>query len=230
MEITFKAKEHKYFKDTQEYNSVSSVLKTVEAPFPAEIIARNVAKSQGISKEEVLEEWKRKRDSAAEIGIEIHNAMDQYSKQGECTSHSYWTDAAEDIEAKLFSKYDVSDSEVMLHSERYLIAGTADRVCYRNKNIIDIRDFKTNESKGIEYSDKYNKFMTGPLSHLENNNYNKYAMQLSCYGLMVEEELGYKIGNLAIVFIPPASPMDWKYIPVPYMKTEAEDLFKHYRI
>ena len=34
--------------------------------------------------------------------------------------------------------------------------------------------FKTNEVKGIVYTDKYNKFMKGPISHLENTNYNKY--------------------------------------------------------
>jgi len=47
---------------------------------------------------------------------------------------------------------------------------------------------------------------------------------------LVEEELGYKIGNLAIIFIPPTNPMNWKYIPIPYMKKEVEDLFTQHRL
>ena len=229
MKIEFKEKEHKYFKGTTEYSSVSKVISTVEPPFPAEVIARNIAKSQGVTKEEILEEWRQKRDSSTEIGNDVHRAMDQFSRNGICND-LYWNDTAKDIEKKLFSKYDVVDSEVVLHSDKFEIAGTADRLCYRNKHIIDIRDFKTNEVKGIVYADKYNKFMKGPLSHLENTNYNKYAIQLSCYGYLVEEELGYKIGNLALVFIPPTNPMDWQYIPVPYMRKEVEDLFIQHRL
>ena len=227
--IEFIEEGHKYVKNDMEYTSVSKVISVVEPAFPAQIIAKNIAKSQGVSVEEVLQEWKRKRDMASEIGNDIHHALDEYSKNGKARD-AYWNRMAEDLEAKLFSGYNAVDSEFILHSDKYLAAGTADRLCYRNKNVIDIRDFKTNETKGIQYCDKYNKFMTDPMGYLENTNYNRYAFQLSCYGVLVEEQLRYKIGNLALIYIPPVDPMNWQYIPVPYMKREAEILLMQNKI
>lgn len=227
--IKFIEEGHKYIKDDIEYTSVSKILSLVEPVFPAKVIAKNIAKSQGTTIEEVLQEWKRKRDMASEIGNDIHNALDEFSKNGN-SKDPYWERVAGNLEEELFSKYNAVDSEFVLHSDKYLAAGTADRLCYRNKNIIDIRDFKTNETRGIQYTDKYNKFMREPLGYLENTNYNRYCLQLSCYGFMVEEQLKYKIGNLALIFIPPVDPMGWQYIPVPYMKREAEILFTFNRI
>lgn len=221
--LKFIEKDHKYFKNGLEYNSVSKIIELVKPHFPANIIASNVAKSQGVSKEEILHEWKTARDMASQIGNDIHNALDQYSKNG-VSKDLYWNDVARDIEKKLFSKYNTVDSEFMVHSDEHRVAGTVDRICYRNKNVIDIRDFKTNEKNGIVYEDKNKKFLSEPLSHLESTNYNTYALQLSIYGVLIEEMLNYKIGNLALIYIPPLNPMDWSYIPVPYMKKEAKAL------
>tara|TARA_R110002020_G_scaffold113252_7_gene260604 strand:+ start:1869 stop:2573 length:705 start_codon:yes stop_codon:yes gene_type:complete len=222
-ELKFYEKEHKYFKNNIEYKSVSKVIELVKPHFPTNIIAGNVAKSQGVSKEEILSEWKTTRELASQIGNDIHNALDEYSKNG-VSKDLYWNNVAKDIENKLFKKFNTIDSEIKVHSDKYKVAGTIDRCCYRNKNVIDIRDFKTNEKNGIVYEDKYKKYLKEPLSHLESSNYNTYSLQLSIYGLLIEEMLNYKIGNLALIYIPPLDPMNWSYIPVPYMKKEAEAL------
>ena len=222
-ELKFIEEGHRYVKNGIDYKSVSKVISTVEPHFPARVIAQNIAKSQGTTVEEILEEWDRKRDMASQIGNDIHNALDEYNKKG-ISQDPYWNKIAEDLQKKLFSDYNHVDSEYMIESDKFKVAGTIDRLCYRNKQVVDIRDFKTNERKGIEYRDKYNKYMKDPLSYLENTNYNRYSLQLSCYGYLVEESLKYKIGNMALIYISPVDPMNWKYIPVPYMKREAEIL------
>ncbi len=128
-----------------------------------------------------------------------------------------------------FCDYSKAFNEVILHSQKYKIAGTTDKLCFRTKKIdgvVDIYDYKTNESRGIEFENKYGDFFAPPLNHLEDCNYVKYAMQLSSYGVMAQEMFNCKIGKLAIIFIPPTDPNNWIKIPVPYMKHEAVSLME----
>lgn len=59
---------------------------------------------------------------------------------------------------------------------------------------VDIDDYKTN--KEIELENPFQK-MKEPISHLDDCNYNHYALQISLYAYMLEQK-GYKIGTLSI--------------------------------
>jgi hypothetical protein len=89
-------------------------------------------------------------------------------------------------------------------------------------------DYKTNESKGIQFDSisrkdvvkHYNKYLLPPFDHLEACNYIIYSLQLSIYAFMAMETLGIRVGKLAIIFFD--NNFTPTYIPVPFMYHEAE--------
>jgi len=133
--------------------------------------------------------------------------------------------------------------EVILHSEEHGIAGMTDicRIRYeKSKEVVfDIFDYKTNNRNGIEFSSSklkdgdirhYNKWMKEPVAHLEDCNYNIYAMKLSTYGYMAELTYGVKIGMLGLFFLREVSEGKYvsDYYPIPYMKNDVKSLMNDY--
>ena len=71
-EVEFREKTHQYFRFGREYLSQSSFVKIFEPKFDREGRSRMVAKARGVTQEQVLREWDKKRDDAAEYGTGIH--------------------------------------------------------------------------------------------------------------------------------------------------------------
>jgi hypothetical protein len=239
-----------------EYKSVSKLLSGLSKPFDAKKIAPFVAKKRdkdskamalqlkisqaeviatypiykrGITTEEVLQEWDDVRNSSTDVGHRIHNALEKYAISTKVDPENVSLKEMIIAVNSLFCEYSKVFQEMVFHSAKYRIAGTADKPCFRTRKIdgtLDIFDYKTNESRGIEYESKYGDYMANPLDHLEDCNYNKYVMQLSIYGVMAQEMFNCKIGKLALIFIPPTDPNNFRVIPVPYMKHEAIALMK----
>lgn len=209
------------------YDSISKILKSITPPFPRDRIASAIAKRDGKKKEDILKEWDDKMYSSLVHGNKIHDSLEVYDKTGNVVD-PYLNDMILGVNS-IFNNYEETYSEARLFLKKYRIAGTADKPCYRGKNVMDIFDYKTNESQGIKYHNKYGKYLLNPLDHLEDCNYNKYSLQLSSYAYMIEKEFGFKVGMLKIIFIPPSNPVGWFQIPVPYMREEVKILFDWYR-
>lgn len=209
------------------YTSISKIINSITPPFPRDKIASAIAKRDGKKKEDVLKSWNDKLDSSLVQGNKIHDALDAYNKTGNVVD-PYLNDMILGVNS-LFSNYKETYSEARLFLKDKRIAGTADKPCYRGNNVMDYFDYKTNESKGIQYENKYGKYLLDPVTHLEDCNYNKYSLQLSSYAYMGEKEFGFKAGMLKIIFIPPSNPNGWFQIPVPYMREEVKVLFEWYR-
>jgi hypothetical protein len=221
--LTFDEGAHTYTDPNGEkYTSVSRLIQSITPPFPRDAISRSVAKRDGRTQDEVLKEWDDKMHSSIARGNVIHNALEEYDKFGSIVDESMES-LIKGINS-LFIGYTEKYSEEILFSKNHKIAGTADKVCYRGKRIFDVFDYKTNESKGIEFFSPYDKFLLEPFSHLEYCNYVIYSLQLSCYAYMINMA-EYGIGRLAIIYIPASSSNTYRVIPVPYMKLEAEALF-----
>jgi len=207
--------------DNRSYESVSKFRSHFKKPFDKEMIAYQVAKAEGRTKQSVLDEW----DGRTDEGTRIHNALERYNKTAVILpSDEDLTLVIKDI-AKQYSGYHRVYNEVVVYDTEEMIAGTMDQpmqVTSSSKSVIDIVDFKTNyqgiKQKEVDKNGKFrNDYMLGALSHLQNSKYNDYAIQLSIYAYMLEKK-GNKIGSLAIHWINPADPMDNFIIPVPYMK------------
>jgi hypothetical protein len=81
--------EHVYIhKDTgQKYKSVTTVLSMLEPKFESEKIAEAIEKQdefrkkeryKGMTKQEILDDWKRENEEANEYGTEIHEILERY--------------------------------------------------------------------------------------------------------------------------------------------------------
>lgn len=188
----------------------------------------------------VLTEWHKKRDDAIEHGSYIHNTVEEGFNGMPVPSNmaeifnAIWT---------LFSKYAVTVPEPLIGLHSKNITGRPDYICYRKRssNIIDIKDIKTNLSRGIYFDSTllrdgkikhYDRFMLPPVSHLEDCNYNHYCLQLSLYAYILEKQYGFQIGSLEIIYVQVESEdlrnqkllpeFNIKPYPVAYLRSEAK--------
>jgi len=233
-EVYLRKEDHKYFDSKgKTYSSVSHVLNSVEEGFDAEKISRQVAgkgKYAGMTADQVKAQWKGIGTDSANHGTSIHDALEHFGKNYELKEeHTHLMPMVQSIIGDYRPYKKVHDECVLYHPD-YMIAGTADKILEINtrKNIVDIEDYKTNNRKGIVYFNEFNKFKLHPVSHLSDCNFNRYTLQMSIYGLMYEKLTGGQVRALWIRYIPADNPLNHKRIPVPYMRTDAENILKNF--
>lgn len=215
--------------DGNSYLSVSKFLELFSKKFDRLGISKMSAIKKGVSQEEILADWDKKRDDSIEHGNRIHLALERYEKSTVILPED------EDLRpmilsvAQDYAHYYRLYQEVCLYDTEHLIAGTSDKVLQctsSSKSIFDLSDYKTNLSKGIQFKNDYGQYMLGPLSHLQDCNYNKYALQLSIYAYLLQKKTGCKIGQLSIHYIPAHNFLCHIKYPVPFMRHEVEAMLQ----
>ncbi|WP_276979149.1 PD-(D/E)XK nuclease family protein [Flavobacterium filum] len=211
--IKFNKEDHSYTDEHgNDYISVTTLIRKYSNEFdPMGEITRRYAFKHGMTVEQVREIWQEKANVSLVRGKAIHKVLEDYMNTGIC-------DVEHDViinQIKALKIAGRKSCEVMLYNEKYRLAGIADLIINGN----EVYDYKTNKS--FNFSNKYNQKLQAPLDHLDDCEYNKYALQLSLYGYMVGN-----VKKLAILWIDHDSNVE--YIPVPYMKQEAEYLLQHY--
>lgn len=254
---------HKYFSSAgEEYLSVSKIYGSVKSVQDFEMIAYFSARKElrveyrtdvtGIEPDQknillrkkiLLAKWGANSKNSTDEGTYVHGLAETRAKHWILTGGIHYDQAIEDVYQKYLSEYNEFYVEEVLYSQYFLAAGTADflgvRCIQDRKKVIDIVDYKTNSSKGIEYRSQYKNRMLAPVSHLECCSYNHYCLQQSVYARFLEEH-GFTIGQIRLISIPPyneekfqasggvlGNPMNHFPIPVPYMKREAEAILLH---
>lgn len=214
--INFNPETHSYIDETGgKYVSVTTLLKKYSNEFdPTGEITKRYALKHGLTVEQVLANWKEIADQSLTRGKTIHRVIEDYFNTG-----VYDYEHKRLIEQVKWLKITGKKKpEVMLHNTEYKLVGIADLIV-ENKNRFDIYDYKTN--KKFNFCNQYNEKLKYPLDHLDDCEYNKYAMQLSMYAYMLGN-----VRQLGIIWI--NHDTEVKYIPVPFMKHEVEILLKHY--
>ncbi len=220
--IELSEKDHVYYdKYGNKYTSISELVGSLMPVFPASIVARAIAKKEEKSVEDVLAEWEMKRDRAVVHGNHIHANIESFLEKDTCNDE-YMLPFLNKLKKEFENYGSIRCEKDVAYSKDHQVAGTPDIKAYRSRKIMDIFDFKTNLERGIQYQDKYKKYMSIPVEHLEACNYNEYAIKLSLYGLLTEITEGYKIGCLGLYYISDHHKGVWKYIPIPYMKHYAQ--------
>ena len=188
---------------------------------------------------EILDAWEKNRIESAEKGTAAHDMLEtsfygqkrfDLSKYGcshingeyTCTKGYYKLDLDNGIYPELLISY--------ISPEGVHIAGTADLVV-KSGNQIDIIDWKTSkEIKKRSYfnaAKKQNIKMKYPLNTLEDSNYWHYALQLSLYGYMLQQQHPeFEIRSLTIVQV--KSDGSFQEYPCQYLKEDVERMIKHY--
>lgn len=227
--ISFNPVDHSYTNPSgEDYLSVNKMISKVQKEFPKDRIAYFMAKEQGLKPQDILKSWEENSQRARDKGTKVHDVIEHYHNTMEIKDEDRkeFSGLLKEL-SKYFTDYSRSYQEVILYSDKYKVAGRADKVCIRTnrreKSVIDLYDYKT----GIEeYRPKNRKYLFNPLSFIEDSKYNHDCLQLSSYAFMLEEMLEGKanIGKLGVIYID--KELNSKLVPAAYMKLEVERLFK----
>lgn len=221
-------------KPIQIFESVSGFISQFKPPFDSDKIAGYVAKSRGITKEEVLAEWKQIAKEGTDLGTFVHEwiedfyngknpdippldydvefeiAMDNIDPMGSWEERIYdrVTKFKKIYEDRLY-KLEAKQQEFRIFSRKWGIAGTLDALFYLDPHYY-IGDWKTNKKfTDNDHKDGRRQKMLYPFEDLWDNNLNGYSIQISMYRLMLEEA-GFETAGGFLVWIGPDKPKIYK--------------------
>lgn len=266
MSIIFKEEDHSYTSSNGEgieWISVTSLTSYFKEPFDAKKVAEKVSKRKnskwyGMKPKQIQEIWKQESERAMSLGTFYHN-------QRESDLCSFASIEREGVNIPVFSPI-FKDQGVKVAPEQKLepgvypehmvylksagICGQSDLVEVVNGKV-SIVDYKTNkEIKMQSYKDweGISQKMKFPLSHLDDCNFNHYALQLSIYMyIILKHNPKLRPGNMFIYHVQfevegkdeydypitkytdKGDPIvqDVVQIPVPYLKDEVISII-HY--
>lgn len=198
--LKFQDEGHKYFSDDGfDWVSVTKLVEQFKEPFDAPAVAERCSKGKnpkykGKTVEQILEIWDKEKNRAANLGTWYHN-------QREADTLACNTITRDGIELPIVSptmdgalklapnqKLDPGIyPELLVYLKSASVCGQADRVEVVGDRV-DVYDFKTNKEikfRGYEFWDGSRKKMLGPLRHLDDCEFNHYALQLSVYMFII---------------------------------------------
>lgn len=225
---------HEYYLDGVQYISVSDVTHRYK-PTTSEQMAENCVKKwqkeqdpsykyYGMSKEQILAQWKVKSDRACDFGTDVHafgesmfyymigeperileECKEQFTEDGPQPSNpqeeaivKFWNDLPENFVPVL------AETKVFNRNGTQY-AGTFDILFYyveepeSPKNGLVIFDYKTNEDLYKNYN---NQKLLWPFQDMLDQAVSYYTLQLGCYQVPLEN-LGYKVIARRLIWVRP---------------------------
>jgi hypothetical protein len=200
MSIFFNAQDHSYKSIDNEHNivwySVTTVISSLKKPFDAKKTAEKVSKKQGskwfgIEPKIIQDIWSNEAKRATDLGTWYHN-------QREDDLCSLASIEREGVTVPIFKPLPLKDGikyapnqklepgvypEHMVYLKSAGICGQSDLVEVVNGRV-NIIDYKTNKEIKMESFKDWegiSEKMLHPVSHLDDCNFNHYALQLSIY-------------------------------------------------
>lgn len=179
-------------------------------------------------KEWYLIKWDLKRDAACEKGSKIHKELEDAVNHARCVAVDSYRLNVDKSSYIPLGDMDSSGiwTEPYIWSDNYRVAGRSD-VVIKIGNRVRIKDYKTNEKITTEAFD--NRCLKPPLEHVPDTKYHKYALQLSTYGLMLED-WGFVVEDLELIHI---TEQDGKPVEVPmklhYLRDEAREMLENHK-
>lgn len=230
--------EHVYIsrKTGKKYTSVTKVLSSIEEHFDSEAVATAIARQSdskkkekyiGLTKDDILLEWKRINDEANEYGTKIHETIEKYIL-------NKWYRPKDELEAKVIKAYKdfkVDEGiemypERIMFSEEYELAGTSDLIIDIDDEWFDCGDWKSNRE--FNFYSNFKKTLKYPFQHLQDCQYSIYSLQLSVYCLMYEKETGKKCRQIWIGYWDRLKETLIR-IPIIYLRHEAQMLLDYFK-
>lgn len=208
--IGFEEEAHKYHhpKDetgNAEYISVTTLIDRF-FPFDMDRFIEVKARREERSEEEVLEEFLKLRDEAAEKGTYLHEQIENFLKGEEHDATTKEFSLFEQFYDRVIMAkgFQLVEAEKRVLLDTYNVAGTVDAIFrkpYSDEYII--ADWKRSQNLVIDCHPK--KFGYGyalsELSHLDNSSYYKYALQQNIYKYILETQYGLTISSMNLVVL-----------------------------
>ncbi len=207
--IYFEEESHSYFLEDKsvDFTSVTTFIHQFFPEFDAPMVARRMVMREirdgGMAVEEsviearvdeLLAKWDKKRDDACDFGTRVHENCealllnkDELHTPKDTREEKVMSLAKLEVQ-KLQNKLHFYASEAIIFSPSLALSGTIDLLMWdEQRGEVVILDWKTNSQIKLE-----NRWQSGlsPISHLEDTNYNHYALQMSVYQFLLLHE-GY---------------------------------------
>ena len=225
--IEFNSENHEYFIDGVKATvSVSEVIGNFFPKFNTEFWSKKKAKERGVSVETVLKEWKDKGTTAANLGTYMHEQIENYYNKvvydGTSIEFKYFLDFS-----NKYPSMEAFRSEWRIFDESIMLAGTVDMV-YRNPKTgkYFLFDWKRSEKVVDDHGKPMTpsfQYASGPLSHLSDNNYHKYALQQNMYKHLLEKNYGIEISSTNLLVLHP-NRQGYHIVPIPTMDSEIQEI------
>ena len=189
------------------FQSVTEFIHTFFNPFDEQKIAKKLTetniKYKGMTVEELIASWNKRRDRGTVIHKEIEEYINSNFKiKDELNIDSKSIQGINFLNQKCIKESNILASEVIIFSEKLKLAGTIDLLIYnKKKNHISIVDWKTNKKINKNSFNNSRKGIKFPLKNLDDCNFNHYNLQLSMYQYILEEFYKTKVNGLFIVHL-----------------------------
>ena len=208
--IAFEDETHKYHhpKDATgnaEYISVTTIIDRF-FPFDMDRFIQTKAKREERTKEDVLEEFLKNRDEAAEKGTFMHEQIEFFLKgeqyDGDSKEFRMFKQFYEEIVLAKGFKFVEAEKKILL--EDFNVAGTVDALFKKpNKEEYLIVDWKRSKKLVVDGHPKTYGFgsATSELSHVDNSSYYKYALQQNMYKYILETKYDMPISSMNLIVL-----------------------------
>ena len=239
--ISFDEKEHNYFVDGQQVGfSVTAIIDKFFVEFDSGYWAKRKAMEKltrdGVvidekvltqAIDEILKKWEEKRRDAAEKGTWLHEKIEDFYNE------KYYEEYP--IEFSFFKKFHDKypaltpyRTEWRIFDASVSIAGTVDMVYKKNNGDVFIFDWKRS-TKLVDQQGKLLlkdfKYGLDGLSHVEDNSFNRYALQQNIYKYILESNYSVKVSSMNLLVLHPDY-KDFIHLSVPEMQKEAKYLIE----
>ena len=209
VDISFDEITHTYRhpNDTTGNASFISVTTLIDRFFPFDLdsFIQKKAIKEGRSEEQVLEEFIKNREEAAEKGTYLHEQIENFLQgqqyDGDFKEFEYFIEFYQEV---IVSKgFEFVKAEKKILSKEYNVSGTID-VLFKKPNNDDyiIIDWKRSKKLVIDGHPKMYGFGFG-LSELDNSSYYKYSLQQNIYKYILEQSEGVKISSMKLLVLHP---------------------------
>jgi len=213
-EVDYDDDQHKYYLGERVYRSATTIVSQFYIPFDTQAEAEKYAYRYGKTAEHWIAKWNRENLESLNRGNGIHTREEQFlynrgisyvSRDPSGNSYRVYDPKAE--VARLNSIAGLADGcypELKLWRHDWGIAGRADKPTFETIHGVrfaHVEDYKTNKRIGKEHKYYPERKMLEPLTHLNDCEYNHYALQLSIYQYMLEY-FGFKPGLRRLIHFP----------------------------
>lgn len=200
-DLTFDAKEHKYFINNQPAKpSVSKIVSSFEEEKDWNKIATRYGIKHNMTTEQVLAMWANKNKIACDDGHDVH-AFAENNSINTSTNHPkkqaiirFW----KNLDIQYPKRFVLLGQEIMMYHKTLHFPGTCDFILYdRLTKMFIIGDYKTNEDLFKNFAGET---LTSPFEFLVNSPYNHYQIQLSLYQILFEQ-IGWKVSERWLIYL-----------------------------
>lgn len=188
-----------------EYISVTTLIDRF-FPFDLDRFIQGKSKKEGRSEKDVLDEFLKNRDEAAEKGTYLHEQIENFLNGNEYDADSKEFAMFKDFyQQVILSKgFQFIEAEKRVLLEEYNVAGTIDALFKKpNRDEYLIVDWKRSKKLVIDGNPKkygYG-FALSELGHLDNSSYYKYALQQNIYRYILEQKYNMSISSMNLIVL-----------------------------